>query len=393
MKTLFTIILLFSSFLTFSQSSYQIADTTKKWNTVYLGAGSWNVIYCGGTKTNRIAGEVMFGDSTFFNVYEAQDSLQQNWNQVGYLREDTISKKIYFSWWGPEEIGLIYDFNLEVGDSVRIDNYYVGFEDVLLICDSIDSLNINGSLKKRLFLNSPEFWDTDVWIEGIGSKYGLLCSGYGGSGFAGGGMDLLCCSQNDTLIYFDPIYNSCYISEFYPKIVPEFYDTAYLNTLYEFQVQISGTNNIDSFALIGDVIPEGFEFNETTGLLTGMPVATGSFPCIITIKNYDLGFLTDILYADITVVLPTAVRDIPKQPEIKIHPNPFSTGFSISYERNLKGPFSLEIFNCEGKLIDKKTLTESTYTADCSNYKNGIYLLKITDLNQRILKIEKVIKQ
>jgi len=392
MKTIITTILLFISFLTFCQSAYQFADSTKKWNTIYYGFWSWGIAHCGGTKTNKLQGEVVFNDTIFFNVYETQDSLQLDWGQIGYLREDTVSKKVYYSEWLPEEIGLLYDFNLLVGDSAIIDNYYVGFEDVLLICDSIDSININGSLKKRFYLHSPDYGGADIWIEGVGSKFGLLYSGVNCYGMTGGGTDLLCCSKNDTVIYMDSTYNSCYIEEFYPKITSESYDTAYLNTFYEFQVQISDTINIDSFALIGDVIPEGFEFNEATGFITGMPTTVGSFPCIITTRNYDIGFLTSILYSDINVVLPTTVKDQPKQSEIKIYPNPFSTNFSISSNIKLKD-FYLEIFNCEGKMIEKKTITEIDCKVDCSNYKNGIYLLKITDKNQKIFKIEKIIKK
>ncbi len=394
MKTLFTTLFLLISFLTFSQSISQIVDTTKKWNTVYYGAWTWNVMQCGGTRTTKIVGEVIFNDSTFFNVYESQDSLQQDWDQVGYFIEDTVSKKVYFAKWDPGEIGLLYDFDLTVGDSVIIDNYYVGFEDVLLICDSIKSVNFNSISRKQFFFSSPHMGGiSDIWIEGIGSKYGLLNSGLHGAGFAGGGSDLLCCSKSDTIIYMDTVYNSCFIQEFYPKIASEYYDTAYLNEYYEFQLQLTDTSNIDSFSLIGDVIPEYFEFNETTGLITGMPGTTGSFYCIITIRNNDIGFLTDILYSKITVVLPTTIKDIPIQPAIKIQPNPFSSCLSISYDGNLKDSYYLEIFNCEGKMIDKKNITETTYKVDCSNFNKGIYLLKITDLNQNILKIEKVIKK
>jgi hypothetical protein len=393
MRTLFTTILFGFSFLTFSQGPYQIADSTKKWNTVYYGFWSWGIAHCSGTIISKTAEEVLFNNTTFCKVYETQDSLQQDWVHVGYLREDTITNKVYFSKWGSDEIGLIYDFNLATGDSVVIDNYYGGFEDVLLICDSIDSLTINGSFKKRLFLSSPGFADNDIWIEGIGSKFGLLLSGLNGSSMVGGGTDLLCCSKSDTLIYFNSTYNSCFIHEFYPRIASEYYDTAYLDTPYEFQIQVSDTNNIGSFALVGDVIPEDFEFNETTGLLTGIPSTTGSFTCIITIKNYDIGFLTDILYSDITVVLPTNIKSIPKNPEIKIHPNPFSRNFSITYNGNLTDPYYLEIFNFEGKMIDKKTIAETIYNVDCSHYKNGIYLFKINDSNQRIIRIEKVLKK
>ena len=394
MKTLLTTIFLLISFQTYSQSPYQIADSTKKWNTVYYGFWSWGIAHCGGTKTNKIGGEVLFNNTTFYKVYETQDSLQQDWEQIGYLREDSLTKKVYFSEFEPEQIGLIYDFDLAEGDSVVINNYYVGFEDVMLICDSIKSVIINGISRNQFYFSTPDMSGiSDIWIEGIGSKYGLLYSGFGGAGFAGGGQDLLCCSKSDTIIYIDTVYNSCFIQEFYPKIASEDYDTAYLNEYYEFQLQLSDTNNIDSFALIGDVIPEDFVFNEATGLLTGMPSSTGSYPCIITIRNYDIGFLTDILYSNITVVVPTTIEDIPKQPDIKIHPNPFSRSFSISYDGNLKDFYYLEIYNCEGKMIDKKTISETTYKVDFSNYKNGIYLLKIIDLRQRILKTEKIIKK
>ncbi len=92
----------------------------------------------------------------------------------------------------------------------------------------------------------------------------------------------------------NPNYNACYYQEFYPQIVSESFDTAYLNTSYEFQLQISNTIGIDSFALIGNLIPEGFEFDETTSLLTGMPTALGSFPCVIMVETM-IWILTDII--------------------------------------------------------------------------------------------------
>lgn len=394
MKALFTTtILLLISLLTFSQSIYQIADTTKEWNTVYYGFGSGNIVHCGGTKTNILSGEVLINDTTFLNVYESQDSLQQNWDHVGFLSEDTVSKKVYITEWIGGEVGLIYDFDLLVGDSVIINNYYAGFENVLLICDNIDSLNINGLFLKRFFLYSPGYWNSDIWIEGIGSKFGLLYSGFNGSGWTGGSKDLLCCSKDDTLIYMDSVYNSCYIEEFYPKIVSEYYDTAYLNNNYEFQVQISDTNNIDSFALIGNVIPEGFIFNEETGLLTGMPTDTGSFPCIITIRNYDIGFLTDMLYENITVELVTTTQNNSNQIGFKIHPNPFDSYFHITNIINSNEIYQIEIYDNLGKIIDKKTVTESNFKIDCINYKKGIYYVKITDSNDNIIIVEKIIKK
>ena len=58
-----------------------------------------------------------------------------------------------------------------------------------------------------------------------------------------------------------------------------------------------------------------------------------------------------------------------------------------------QGEYYLEIFNYEGKLTDKKTLTSGSSIIESRHYKNGIYLFKITDDKQKILKIEKIIKK
>ncbi|MDY0076556.1 MAG: T9SS type A sorting domain-containing protein [Bacteroidales bacterium] len=390
MKTLISTLFVLVSLLAFGQNPYQIADSTKKWSTVKHAMLPMGIIACDGTKTTKFQEEVIINNTTYFRVFEAQDSLQQNWSHIGYLTEDTLSKKVYYAGWNAEAIGLIYDFGLSVGDSVVVDNYYAGYENLLMVCEGIDSVNINGMYKKAFFLRAPYYGTYDSWIEGVGSRFGILYSGYNAPG---GGTDLLCCSKNDTVIYMNPNYNACYYQDFYPQIVSESFDTAYLNSFYEFQLQISNTINIDSFAFIGNLIPEGFELDETTGLLTGMPLELGSFPCVITVENYDLGFLADIIDAEIHVVMPTGISDEPKQSLLKIHPNPFSASFLISFEKAPKEVYYLEIYNYEGKIIDKRTFTENQSEIDCSAFKDGIYLLKITDSNQQIIGIEKVMKK
>ncbi len=391
-KASLLLILILSSCLVHGQNGYQITDTTKKWNTLTHGSGSWNVKICGGTKMNIFQGQYIINDTAYFNVYECRDSLQQDWSHVGYIREDTVSKKVFFTEWHQDfPVGLLYDFNLQVGDSAIINNYYKGLENVLLICDSIDSLNINGLQKKRLFLFTPNSWRTEIWIEGIGSQFGLLYSGLAAYGWDG--ADLLCCTENDTLIYFDSLYNSCYIEAFYPKIVSEFYDTAYVNNFYEFQLIISDTNNIDSFALIGASIPEGFEFDVNTGLLTGTPTTTGSFGCIIQTKNCDLGFLTDMLYADIVVELETTVQNANQKGDINIYPNPFRSTFHIINQTNSEVDYYLEIYNIFGELTSQKTINKLPFKLECNHYKSGMYFLKMTDINQKVIKTDKLIKK
>lgn len=95
---------------------------------------------------------------------------------VGGLRE--VDKKIYFI--GNDYLGmehatelLLYDFNLQIGDTIKHDNR----ERYSIITD-IDSVEVDGELRKRYEINSRSDYpnkEQEYWIEGIGSiKNGLL---------------------------------------------------------------------------------------------------------------------------------------------------------------------------------------------------------------------------
>lgn len=51
--------------------------------------------------------------------------------------------------------------------------------------------------------------ETDQWVEGMGSKSGMLHCNFG---FVGGDYySLLCFYQNDSLLYLDPSYPDCFV--------------------------------------------------------------------------------------------------------------------------------------------------------------------------------------
>ena len=151
MKILFATFLLFFSYLTYCQPSYQIADTSKQWNTLAAGVGVCAVVGYENTYSNKLFGDTIINNRRYFKLFKSTDSLQLYWEQIGFLREDPINKLVYFR--SGENEGLIYNFNLSIGDSIYINNFYMGFLDALLICNSIDSVNINGTYKKRYYLS------------------------------------------------------------------------------------------------------------------------------------------------------------------------------------------------------------------------------------------------
>ena len=386
MKTIITSALFFLGIMAFGQEGYQIADTTKTWSTIQYGWGNLGVMECGGTTTIRLTDGTSPGGQ-YLQVMENQDSLLQTWTIVGSVREDTIAKQVFFKTGGQE--GLIYDFSLEVGDTVQIDNRYLNHNFGPVVCDYIDQVNINGLLKKRFSLThllrserEPGF-RFETWIEGVGSNYGILHSGYGALEAPGSGISMLCCNQYGNTIYMDSLFNKCYYDTFYPQIIQNSYDTAYLGIYYEFQMLVD-TGDALSFELIGDVIPEGFSFDASTGALFGTPSQIGAFTCIITAKNHELNALTDIIYEDIIVVLPTATAGPDRPKGLKIYPNPFSTALNVEMQQAVNKLLMMEIYSPDGKLLQKTSLTK-TSNFDLSNLSTGLYLVKIIDNDGKVL--------
>lgn len=400
MKNLLLPAFLFLSIITNAQGSYQIADTTKKWNTITYGWGSMMVMICGGTVTTRLADSGVPGDPNLV-VLECQDSLYQEWDEAGFIREDTIAKQVFFSY--GEEEGLIYDFSLTVGDTVVVENMYLNYETLPLVCDSIDQVDINGVMKNRFYLFTAEsitkenYNPDEVWIEGIGSNYGILYSGLGSVSMGGGTRSMLCCSQNGITIYMDSIFTKCYYDTFYPLIVQNQYDTAYLNTYYEFQVLVD-TGDADSVILTGEFIPEGFTFDPSTGILSGTPAEAGMLGCLITIRNGDNGWLTDAIWDDFIVVMPVSAGNIKNSEHLKVYPNPFSSILNIEFDQPgnqsffNKADYFMEIYSSEGRLVNREAYKGSAHP-DLSNLQQGLYLIRIADNKGKVVLSRQVVKQ
>lgn len=400
MKNLLLPAFLFLSIITNAQGSYQIADTTKKWNTITYGWGSMMVMICGGTVTTRLADSGVPGDPNLV-VLECQDSLYQEWDEAGFIREDTIAKQVFFSY--GEEEGLIYDFSLTVGDTVVVENMYLNYETLPLVCDSIDQVDINGVMKNRFYLFTAEsitkenYNPDEVWIEGIGSNYGILYSGLGSVSMGGGTRSMLCCSQNGITIYMDSIFTKCYYDTFYPLIVQNQYDTAYLNTYYEFQVLVD-TGDADSVILTGEFIPEGFTFDPSTGILSGTPAEAGMLGCLITIRNGDNGWLTDAIWDDFIVVMPVSAGNIQNSEHLKVYPNPFSSILNIEFDQPgnqsffNKADYFMEIYSSEGRLVNREAYKGSAHP-DLSNLQQGLYLIRIADNKGKVVLSRQVVKQ
>lgn len=116
---------------------------------------------------------------------------------MGALRDDTIQKKIFFRLPNSSSDTLLYNFNLNVGDTVKSFLSSLDCNNGQIV--AIDSILIGNNYRKRFKLScNPTYI-----IEGIGATTGLL-EKFGSFETAG---DLLCFSVNNQTLY--PNNNTC----------------------------------------------------------------------------------------------------------------------------------------------------------------------------------------
>ncbi len=208
MKSLFFIALFLLSVLQIrSQNYHKIIDTTNKWNVLEIiqllcGCDPFTVTHSFTISNNTVFNNQSYKiiiDSLYQNVPGTSD-YYYSVNNYGFLREDTLNKKVFFKRDNilNEEI-LLYDFNIVVADTFKGNNQS-------LVVLSADSISINNHFNKRIKLkNSYSFnSDTIIWIEGIGSLNGLF---YLNDGLFDQNQ-LLCYWKNNNLLYSlnNPLY-------------------------------------------------------------------------------------------------------------------------------------------------------------------------------------------
>lgn len=97
---------------------------------------------------------------------------------VGALREDSIENRIYYVYPNTSEDSLLYDYNLNVGDSLQGSLvYWDGLPLNKPIVVSIDSVDVSGNLRRRWNLSPIEYpWGTitPYILESIGFSFGLI---------------------------------------------------------------------------------------------------------------------------------------------------------------------------------------------------------------------------
>lgn len=162
-----------------SQTSvyHPFPDSNASWNF------SWNIYMCfnGGFAEENysivLSGDTVIGSQTYHRLmipyveYNSTGGCSQ-YHFPGYrgaVREDSLESKVYFVPPSDTAEQLLYDFTMEVGDTVKgyLSTFLPGPDTVV----QIDSVRVGQSYRKSWLVNSCY---NITFIEGIGSSYGLL---------------------------------------------------------------------------------------------------------------------------------------------------------------------------------------------------------------------------
>jgi len=187
--------------------------TDATWNVFYHPRATimFNNIY-------STAGDTLINNETWNKIVSSNNGSDEIY-QGSYLEENKIVR-----FCSPDgKIDTLYDFNLEVGDTVkfiRLKNIIPDLEehwaeDTVLIVEQINMIEVNGSLRKHFVfkaINTPIFeYLKEEWIEGIGSIHGVLfpLNARPLVVEASEKEDLTCFWIEDNLLWKNNSYNSC----------------------------------------------------------------------------------------------------------------------------------------------------------------------------------------
>ncbi|MCF8308721.1 MAG: T9SS type A sorting domain-containing protein [Bacteroidales bacterium] len=191
-----TTLLLFSA-ISVGQS---LIDTNKTWKVVENA--NWGASI---TNTYQFEGDTNINNLTYQKLFVAADSACTDWQLHTVMRENASGKVYRYSDYTGEE--LVYDFELQENDTFEGSYYGAPIE---LTVDSVDMITLeNGEVRKRMILTSNFYSGEEIWIEGVGSLNGLDFVGYNMM-TADHWYELNCYTENDTLKYDNPNYESCF---------------------------------------------------------------------------------------------------------------------------------------------------------------------------------------
>lgn len=217
MKTVIIFFTILLPTLLWGQITNHFNHLDSKWNVAktFPAANQQNPNFVATTTTVfGFQGDTLINNEQWFKLYSTNDSLFQNNLVYRGLTRTENDLVLYLD--TLNQLDTLYDFNMNLGDSVLFNLYGVYPEWLQVI--NIDSIQLNGEFYKRIKFAEPSMhafdWLNEEWIEGIGSIHGPLFPTFPVmfSEEIPDSMLLTCSYSDNQQIWQHPFYSSCYVN-------------------------------------------------------------------------------------------------------------------------------------------------------------------------------------
>ena len=191
-----------------AQDYHPIIEDGKQWNVLFTYPWSPPEPPHRYTDIYKIEGDTLVDGVPYKVMYATRNEDLTGWNLWGFLRE-TEDGQVFSRRPSTSDEHLLYDFSMEVGDTICMCDY--GFYECCMVVVEKGEILVNEEPRQQIVLEYPfGNGEQEVWIEGIGSLYGIIDSG--SLFLVGGSTDLLCYYEDGDLIWQNsyPSINSCY---------------------------------------------------------------------------------------------------------------------------------------------------------------------------------------
>jgi|GEM_PF-2383528 len=191
-----------------------LLSTDKLWSTMKGPMFECPTSFFCASNFTKLEGDTLIDDHQYLKALCSVDEYMQNWRNCGLIREDS-NHQVYFRDYGEIKERLIYNFNCKPGEIIHLETTCSG--DYLV--DSIVTKIDLGTKRRHIYLNYISFRVThEEWIEGVGSKWGILSSGGEGNCLIGSQAHALLCyfEKNKKMYQSNEFPNYCYIN---PEII------------------------------------------------------------------------------------------------------------------------------------------------------------------------------
>ena len=161
---------------------------------------------------------------------------------------------------------------------------------------------------------------------------------------------------------------------------------------------ITRTENVVPYALYGDDNSDYVGSNFTAGsyYLTVTPYSedflSGAVGSALTISFH----LIDTFNKSETIKSPEEIGEVPNKTKIKVYPNPVTNKIFIEISYLNSKEANISLFSATGQLVNKIDLKgeyNNLQEIDLDGLSEGLYILKVFDKEERVLKTSRVIVQ